>query len=322
MKGIHHIEVKNRDASFKFDLFRNITVIRGNSGTGKTTLYEMISDYTRLGEASGVNISCDKNCIALIDTDWKNQLEETKDSIVFIDEGAKYLNTKEFAHTIKATDNYYVIFNRESLRELPYSIEEIYEIKTSGKYHSFKKIYKSNKRHRYYKETSPKSNKFDTLITEDTNSGFQFYENYFKNSDIKCYTSGSNSAIFDWLNSHPDKNTLIIADGAAFGSEIDRILKLRTSSNIILCLPESFEWLILKGGFIKDENIEKILESPSSHIESEKYFSWEKFFTELLTEKSAQTPFKYTKKHINIIYLNEHNSEIIISEILNYAKHR
>ena len=45
MKGIQHIEVSNRKVKFKFDLIRNITIIRGESGTGKTTLYNMISDY-------------------------------------------------------------------------------------------------------------------------------------------------------------------------------------------------------------------------------------------------------------------------------------
>ena len=128
MTGTHHVEVKNRDAAFKFDLCRNITIVRGDSGTGKTTLYEMIADYTRLKEASGVNISCDKPCVALTDIDWKNQLKSIKDSIVFIDEGADYLQTRDFAGAVKKTDNYYVIFNRESLHDLPYSVEEIYEI--------------------------------------------------------------------------------------------------------------------------------------------------------------------------------------------------
>ena len=152
MKGTHHVEVKNRDAVFKFDLYRNVTMVRGDSGTGKTTLFDMIADYTRLREASGVNVSCDKSCVALIDLDWKHQLENISDSIVFIDEGAEFLKTKEFAGVIQDTDNYYVIFNRESLHELPYSVEEIYEIKASGKYHSFKKMFKSNGKHVYYKD--------------------------------------------------------------------------------------------------------------------------------------------------------------------------
>ena len=111
MIGTHHIEVKNRDAVFKFDLQRNITIVRGDSGTGKTTLFDMIADYTRLQDASGVSISCDKPCAALIDLDWKHQLEGIHDSIVFIDEGVEYLKTKKFASTIKGTDNYYVIFS-------------------------------------------------------------------------------------------------------------------------------------------------------------------------------------------------------------------
>lgn len=141
MIGVHHIEVKNREASFKFDLHRNITVIRGDSGTGKTTLYEMIADYTRLGDKSGINISCDKNCVALVDLDWMNQLRRLSDSIVFIDEGFTDISSKVFAQYVKNSDNYYVIFNRESLHNLPYSVEEIYEIKSSGKYHTLRKKY-------------------------------------------------------------------------------------------------------------------------------------------------------------------------------------
>lgn len=55
MTGTHHVEIKNRDAVFKFDLHRNITFVRGDSGTGKTTLFDMVSDYTRLKAASGIS---------------------------------------------------------------------------------------------------------------------------------------------------------------------------------------------------------------------------------------------------------------------------
>ena len=50
MIGKHHVKVRNREAVFEFDLYRNITIVRGNSGTGKTTLFEMIADHTRLKE--------------------------------------------------------------------------------------------------------------------------------------------------------------------------------------------------------------------------------------------------------------------------------
>ena len=52
MTGIQHVRVSNRDADFKFDLYRNITIVRGKSGTGKTTLYDMqiIRDSRRKAE--------------------------------------------------------------------------------------------------------------------------------------------------------------------------------------------------------------------------------------------------------------------------------
>lgn len=315
MKGICHVEVKNRDASFKFDLFRNITIVRGKSGTGKTTLFDMIADYTRLGEKSGVNIACDRKCIALIDSEWKYKLQHTSDSIVFIDEGFEPLATEEFAAVIKETNNYYVIFCRENLHEIPYSVEEIYEIKTSGKYHSLKKLYKSTGKHIYYTEKAPKKKDFDILITEDAKSGYEFYAGYFRDSNTVCLSSESNSAVFKRVIENRGKKILVIADGAAFGSEIDRVLKSGSASNLIVCLPESFEWLILKSGLIKADQLQAMLENPSEYIESSKFFSWENFFEKYLVEKTTDTPFQYVKRKLNPVYLNSVNADKIIEEI-------
>lgn len=315
MKGVQHIEVSNRDAKFKFDLYRNITVVRGDSGTGKTTLYDMIADHTRLKDGSGVNISCPKDCVALVDMDWKNQLGKISDSIVFIDEGAEYLKTREFAKAVKSSDNYYVIFSRENMHELPYSVEEIYEIKKSGRFHSFVKMYKSNASHFYGKNQN--NFRFEILLTEDSNSGYQFYCNYFKNTDIRCSSSGSNAAIFKRLSEKKGKKLLVIADGAAFGAEIDRILKLQSAAkvNFQLCLPESFEWLILKSELIKGKNLADVLKAPSKYIESSKYFSWENFFEQYLIENTVNSRFKYAKNKINPVYLIENNSQKIVREI-------
>lgn len=312
MIGIQHVEISNRDAKFSFDLVRNITVIRGNSGTGKTTLFDMVSDYSRLAEKSGVNVSCNKKCVALTDSDWSHQLSQIKDSIVFIDEGAKYIRTVEFSQAIKASDNYYVIFSRESLPNLPYSVEEIYEIKTSGKYHSFKKIYKATDSH-FYIKNNKLTGKEDVVLTEDSNSGYQFFDAYF--STTECISAKSNSSIFNWLNENKDKKILVIADGAAFGSQVDKVMKIQGIIDFQLCLPESFEWLILKSGLIKDKEIDKILENPSEYIESSEKFSWEDYFSSCLIEKTLGTPFAYNKSQINPVYLDGTNPEKIMAEI-------
>lgn len=314
MKGIQHIEVSNRDAKFKFDLHRNITIVRGKSGTGKTTLFDMISDYTRLKEKSGVNIASAKNCVALIDTDWQNQLQKTKDSIVFIDEGSEYIRTKAFAEVIKNSDNFYVIFSRESLHELPYSVEEIYEIKTSGKHHTFQKIYKSAG-HIYYTDRKPNPLKFSILLTEDSKSGFQFYEDFFKGKGIECYSSNSNAGIFKWLKEHKNETIFVVADGAAFGSEIDRVLKLKPAIKFDLCLPESFEWLILKSDLIKESDLNDLLEHPETYIESSENFSWEIFFTKYLIHLTQGKYYAYSKSELADFYKVPQNAEKIICEI-------
>lgn len=65
MKGIHHIIVSNGNLKYEFDIKRNITILKGDSATGKTTLIEMIQEYLINGPDSGVNFSCDTECRVL-----------------------------------------------------------------------------------------------------------------------------------------------------------------------------------------------------------------------------------------------------------------
>ena len=139
--------------------------------------------------------------------------------------------------------------------------------------------------------------------------------NYFKYDTIECVSSSGNSSIFEYLKNSEGKNILILADGAAFGSEIDRVLKLSDKVNFRLCLPESFEWLILKSGLIKETNLKNMLDSPSDYIESSNFFSWELFFADYLIDVTKDTVFKYQKSKLNKVYLNETNSKRIVSEI-------
>ena len=73
---------------------------------------------------------------------WKLVLENTHDSIVFIDEGRGFISTPEFAGAAKNSDNYYVIITRENLFDLPISVETIYGL-YGRKYFNLKKTYNS-----------------------------------------------------------------------------------------------------------------------------------------------------------------------------------
>ncbi len=318
MKGRQQVRVSNRKATFKFELNRNITILCGDSGTGKTTLYNMIADYTRLKEASGVNLSSSCPCVALMDLDWKNQLDGVTESIVFIDEGLPDLRTTEFATAIKNSSNYYVLITREPLYELPYSVDEIYELKTSGKMHTFRKRYPSSRKFHRYTPTSRMAADFTTVLTEDARAGFQFFTKYFENTGVTCVAAAANSNIFKWLKDHPKEKTIVIADGAAFGAEMERVMKHCNTNEGArqLCLPESFEWLILKSGIVKIPQLGDILENTSNYVECTEFISWERFFADLLIQQTKDTPFQYQKGTLNPVYAQTNNREKIASEIL------
>lgn len=45
MRGIHRVIIQNKRIRYDFELRRNLTIIRGDSATGKTTLIDMIQEH-------------------------------------------------------------------------------------------------------------------------------------------------------------------------------------------------------------------------------------------------------------------------------------
>ena len=316
MKGIHRIIVQNKRLRYDFVVRRNLTVIRGDSATGKTTLIDMIQEFIDNGNASNIELSSDKKCFVLQGATWKGQLTEIRDSIVFIDEGNSFVLSDEFAEVIRNTDNYYVIVTREGLPNLPYSVEEIYGIRLSGRYGGLKQQY--NEFYRIYGEDSPGQDiRPDIVITEDSNSGYQFFAGASGSDGPVTVSAEGKSNLLKKSKQYGDKEcVLLIADGAAFGPEMGQVMEyMKDHPNIRLYVPESFEWLILSSGVLKDAEVQDILSAPAAHIESKDYFSWEQYFTSLLTEKSKGTYLQYTKSRINPAYLAGTVKEAILSRM-------
>lgn len=314
MKGIHKVVVGTKYLKYEFELRRNLTIIRGDSATGKTTLVDMIRTHMNDGESGPVTLNCDKSCYVVEGNLWKGQLDNIQDSIVFIDEGNEFVKTKDFARAIQQTDNYYVIVTREGLPALPYSVEEVYGIRTSGKYGTLKRSYHSF--YRIYPDSTTEKIKPEKILTEDSNSVYQFFDAVCTEHQMQCDTANGKSNVFSYLKVHKDEKILVIADGAAFGPEMNRVLQLvQTRKNLALYLPESFEWLILSSGILKDAETTQILQTPSGYIDSKEYFSWERYFTALLTEKTAGTYLNYTKKTLNEAYLRDGVKNAILGQM-------
>lgn len=324
MKGKYHFKVKSKRTVFEFTIRRNITVLKGDSATGKTTLLHMLYEYLRVGRQSGYSVSTDADYFVYlrkeVGRDWKDTLFPLKNTVIFIEENNEFVFSKDFADFVKTSGNYFVLVNRAPFRMLPYSIHEIYEIITVGKkadikesYHEFRELYSN------YPIAG--NNKIQNVITEDSHSGYQFFAEAFKKAN--AISADGNSNMLHAMQEAAKGDTLVIADGAAFGAMIEDCLAFLDSkydSRISIWLPESFEYLILKSGLIQSQLLDSILKEPADHVDSLKYESWEQFFTDLLIMLTKDTIGKYAKETLNKFYLQEKNMQKIIEQFPDIIK--
>ena len=165
-------------------------------------------------------------------------------------------------------------------------------------------------------QTLKKDIKPEVVITEDSNSGYQFFNSVCRQQQLKCETMNGKSNVFHYLNMHKNERILVIADGAAFGSEIDRVMQLMGGKDqVVLYLPESFEWLILKAKVVKSKWADQVLEKPWEYVESKTYFSWERFFTAVLIEETNGSYLAYAKRKLNPAYLNDSVKDSILEQM-------
>ncbi len=199
MKGKHLLKVSDNRVVYELTIRRNITIIRGDSATGKTTLLEMMDACLRYGEESGIKIECDAPvAVYLTDNrkgDWKSQLQEYEGSIVFIEELNAFVKTKEFAEYVSGSRSYYVLITRWSLKNLPYSVDEIYKLTEKGKYPGTRKIYNSAE-HYYSSSHLSIETQADKVVTEDAGSGYEFYNGLCRRKGLVCETAAGIIARF------------------------------------------------------------------------------------------------------------------------------
>ncbi len=313
MKGKYHIVVQNNRLRYELDIRRNITIIRGDSATGKTRLIALLEQASLFGDGSGVEVHCERPVRTLGGKDWNLVLPNIHEEIIFLDEESRFVKSQEFAAAIKTSSNYFVIITREDLPNLPYSVDEIYGIHSSGKYRDLRRTY--NELYRIYRaDAFTDEQKPETVVAEDSHSGYQFFQEICGENEIACISAGGKSNLKTIAGKLGDEPALVVADGAAIGSGMNELYQLMRHKPTVKCyLPESFEWLILKSGLIDGKAIKDILNHPEDFIESREYFSWERYFTELLVEYTQDSYLKYNKSRLNEAYLNDREKQAILS---------
>ena len=262
------------------------------------------------------------------DSDYEHILNKliNKNVIIFLDEDVRLVKDNDFVRYVDNLGFYLVIISRDNLKYFDYAVDEVYEIhgEKRGKvtYNRLKRRYKGIE----FRDTP------DLLITEDSNFGYYVMKKLI-NCDVEsaCGKDKIKDIIIDKLSTY--NKVCILADGAAFGKNIEEILILQTinrSKNIYLLLPESFEWIVLNTtpfiNLVRDE-----LNSTFDYADTLKYKSWENYFYELLKEKACKYNVTYSKNRIGGFYkiygkdINSMLSEIrgVLSNMSNsYSKRR
>ena len=309
MKGSVRVVVSTKKLRYELNLRRNITILQGDSASGKTTLIQIISDYQSGRTGPGTEIVCDRKCIVLAGDAESAimRLESLTEAVVFVDEQERFLYSKAFSEAVLASGCYFVFVTRDGLNMLPYSVNEIYYLKNSGYYQNTRQVY--NSMYQVYPEVKMNKKIEPSLIlAEDSNAGYEMYEAIGQDIKVPCDSAGGKSNIAKYILANKEEQILAIVDGAAFGADMQSVIHaLEMSKGSYVWTPESFEYLVLQSGIVQAEGLGEIMENPGDFIESSEYSSWERFFTCLLDNLTRNTIYEYSKKKLNPNYLTRGN---------------
>jgi len=142
MTGTQYIKLHSKRTSYNLELKRKITIIQGNSGTGKSSL--VLAAIRAIQGAAYTNDSS-KDIDVINDVKISNvikHINNSSDYILIIDEETPGISSHEFADAVNKSDCYFVIIYREPLSNIPYSVDSVYELVTlQNKEHILSPLY-------------------------------------------------------------------------------------------------------------------------------------------------------------------------------------
>lgn len=284
------IHIKTARLEYKFEINGKYTVIKGDSGTGKTSFYELAESITNHSKAVQ-NISGAKLIAVPVNFEMF-KFDAYTDCIFVIDESCSIFKRYDVATILQNSDNYFIIINRSmKLGYLPIHVDNVFYIKTSGKFHTLERLYQRFCMNDF--------KNIDTIITEDHRSGYLFVKDllsifhlnhiiiepaYGSEEDRKKAGNKAGASkiakSIEYYAEKGRKDIVVIYDACAFASYVDLLLEtIRKYNNINIYVLdwESFEGYILESKMFQMKFSLKNLDYS--------YESLEQFLTEKISEK-------------------------------------
>ena len=310
MKGKYSFSVSNSSVEFRITLNRNITILQGEGGTGKSVLCNMILDSKKTG--SGVHLKAYQLEVRTLSTDAFNDgvilLHKHHDVVYIIDEDEQFVRSSAFAEQVKLTGCYVIIITREKLSCLPCSIKEVYTIATT--YDSVANRNIKTLKPLYPQDTWGKlPNSVGCIITEDRGAGKQFFSRVYGQQCL-IISANSKDNVNSLVEQHLAEPMIAVVDGAAYGFLIQDLLRYLSLGSLYVIAKESFEYVLLKSGILSKylgmTNVEEPL------VDSTEFFSWEAYYFSLIVAITKETLYSYKKTHLPTIYTTPANQGKIL----------
>lgn len=266
---IRNLTFKHANLTFNISIRSKVTLLQGNSGTGKTVLIDNVANRERFENVATWSTSTGVSVL-----DFAKALAE--ESVLFLDEDAiKHVSRRSQLVDLWRLPIYLVIASRRPLRAIAYSYTDCYVLETKNGVTVLKNKYQDY-------SVLPACNSY---VCEDSGAGFEYYDNWLPN----VVSSHGNRNLLKYPNAEA-----IIADGSAIGCFMPSLVKSGTK----LFLPISFEQLLVL--YFTHYNAQYFLRAFSA-----KYLTWERFYTAFCQRSDNPLGFRYTKSHLNAVVFNE-----------------
>ncbi len=284
---------------------RRMNVIRGDSGIGKTTLVEILTNRPQ-----GIEIYTTLPTVTVLENSWRSVLAGVSDSIILFDDIVA-VESADFANMYKESvvdkNNYVIAISREnqfqpgSMGRLPFSINAMYEEITNGIEHDLKPLYRKN-----FMELPKEA---DCCIVEDSGAGFQFFSELFTIPVISS-KPGKSAMVSALVNAAERyRNILLIFDTAAFGCHMEQLVSVINELDIhvyFMSSYECFEELLTVSNllFSKQAVVNEYKDLPTF---ANRFISWERYFENLAARAGYGCPYEYNhdSKMIKFCYIHD-----------------
>lgn len=273
------IEVRNKKYNCDLTLKHKVSVIKGDSGTGKTWLVKSLID-----SSGGYKVKYNQKVtpVLLNVREWKQQLvSEYTYTPLFIVDDCDFIFTKEFGNTFNSIGEcYLLLIVRSSVRVS--KLERMNTISISGD--SVYNFVSNGIEHTITPDIDFRTIKIDKeiycnkVLCEDSGSGFTFFKHMYGSTNVVS-SFGKDNIVNHILDNYEEyskmDSLLLLVDYSAIGLRLQEILNVLRSCDInvyMLVNYKSFEYLLLRSnmfGISKEEIFKDEIKYPSLEVACE-----------------------------------------------------